>query len=114
MSRCLFCRIAAGELPTPRLFEDADCLAFRDLHPQAPSHLLVIPRRHLASVNDLEAGDEPLVGHLVTVARQLAAREGCAERGYRLVLNCGAEAGQTVFHLHLHLLCGRPMGWPPG
>jgi histidine triad (HIT) family protein len=96
------------------VYEDDEILAFRDINPQAPTHLLIIPRRHIASVNELEAGDAELVGKLFLVARELAAAEGLAESGYRLVMNTGPGAGQTVHHIHLHLLGGRSLHWPPG
>jgi histidine triad (HIT) family protein len=111
---CLFCRIAANELPHRRVFEDDAIVAFEDIQPQAPVHLLVIPRRHIATLNDVAAGDDALLGRLHRVAAQLAAARGIAEQGYRVVLNCNAGAGQSVFHLHLHVLGGRPMTWPPG
>ena len=111
---CLFCRIAAGEIPASKVFEDADVLAFNDINPQAPLHVLVIPKRHIATTSDLAEADEALVGKMVRTAAALAAQKGYAERGYRTVFNCNAEAGQTVFHIHLHLLAGRNLGWPPG
>ena len=111
---CLFCRIAAGEIAAKIVHEDERALAFEDINPQAPTHVLVIPRRHIATLNDLEGEDEGLVGHLITVARNIARERGHADAGYRMVLNCNAAAGQTVFHIHLHLLGGRAMGWPPG
>jgi histidine triad (HIT) family protein len=111
-SNCLFCRIVAGEIPAKTVAETADCIAFRDINPQAPVHVLVIPRQHLASLN--EAHDASLIGKLHQLAAQIAASEGIAERGYRTVINTNADAGQTVFHLHLHLLGGRHMAWPPG
>ena len=111
---CLFCRIAAGEIPASKVFEDADVLAFNDINPQAPLHVLVIPKRHIATTSDLTEADEALVGKMVRAAAALAAQKGYAERGYRTVFNCNAEAGQTVFHIHLHLLAGRNLGWPPG
>lgn len=111
---CLFCRIRDGQIPAMKVWEDADALAFQDINPQAPSHLLVIPRKHIATLNDLEAGDEPLVGHLIRVAARLARERGHAEAGWRAVFNCNEGAGQTVFHLHLHMLGGRPLLWPPG
>ncbi|MGD8396996.1 MAG: histidine triad nucleotide-binding protein [Candidatus Eiseniibacteriota bacterium] len=115
MSRdCIFCRIAGGEVPSSRVHEDASVVAFDDLNPQAPVHVLVVPREHIATLNDLEAGHEALAGHMVLVARQIAAARGLAEPGYRLVWNCQEGAGQSVFHLHLHLLGGRRMRWPPG
>ncbi len=114
MTDCIFCKIANGELGTDLIYEDEQVVAFRDLNPQAPIHVLVIPRRHVATLNDLDAADSDLIGRMYLAARSLAVREGIAERGYRTLINCNAEAGQTVFHLHLHLLGGRPMGWPPG
>jgi len=111
---CVFCRIAAGEIPAKLVFSDDRAVAFRDLNPQAPTHILVIPREHVASIADAEARHEPLLGHLVLVAGELARREGVAESGYRLVLNHGPDAGQSVFHIHLHLLGGRTFAWPPG
>jgi histidine triad (HIT) family protein len=111
---CLFCRIIAGEIPSSKVYEDDEVFAFNDINPQAPLHVLVVPKRHIATVNDLAPGDEGLVGVLVRRAAAIAAEKGYAERGYRTVFNCNAEAGQTVFHLHLHLLAGRVLGWPPG
>jgi len=111
---CLFCRIVAGEIPASKVFEDADVLAFNDINPQAPLHVLVIPKRHVATTSDLTEADEALVGKMVRTAAAIAAQKGYAERGYRTVFNCNAEAGQTVFHIHLHLLAGRNLGWPPG
>ncbi len=114
MEGCLFCRIAAGESPGREVYSDHEIFAFEDIHPQSPVHILVIPRRHIATVNDLTAGDERLVGRLVRVAADLAAQRGTAAGGYRLVLNCNPDAGQSVWHIHLHLLGGRSFGWPPG
>lgn len=111
---CLFCGISRGEVPAEMVYEDDEVIAFRDINPQAPTHILIVPRRHIASVNDLTAADAELVGKLHLVARDLAAAEGFAESGYRLVLNTGPGAGQTVDHIHLHLLGGRPLHWPPG
>ena len=111
-NECLFCRIVRKEIPATIVAEYEDCIAFRDINPQAPVHVLVIPREHVASLN--EAPDERLVGRLHRVAAELARREGLSERGYRTVINTNADAGQTVFHLHLHLLGGRRMTWPPG
>ncbi len=110
MEECIFCRIANGGIPTPFILENEEAVAFRDIQPQAPVHLLVVPRRHVASLND--ARDETLLGRLLTVARQAAAKAGLEQ--YRVVINTGAEAGQSVFHLHLHVLGGRIMAWPPG
>ena len=114
MADCIFCKIAAKEIPSRVVHEDEDTVAFEDLNPQAPTHLLVIPRRHIATLNDLAPGDDAVLGKLQRVAALLAARRGLAERGFRTVMNCNREAGQTVFHLHLHLLGGRAMTWPPG
>lgn len=114
MSDCIFCKIAAGEIPADKLFEDDQVVAFRDLSPQAPTHVLVIPRKHIATLNDLEADDAPLMGHMYRVAAGLAKELGFAQDGYRCVMNCNADGGQTVFHIHLHLLGGRAMTWPPG
>jgi histidine triad (HIT) family protein len=111
---CLFCRVAAGEIPASKVYEDADVLAFNDINPQAPLHVLIIPKRHIATTNDLAESDQALVGQLVRRAAAIAAEKGYADRGYRTVFNCNAEAGQTVFHIHLHLLAGRHLGWPPG
>lgn len=109
---CLFCRIVRREIPATIVAESADCIAFRDINPQAPTHVLVIPRDHVASLN--EATDAAAIGRLALFAAQIAKTEGIAERGYRAVFNTNADAGQTVFHVHLHLLGGRPMRWPPG
>lgn len=114
MADCIFCRIASHEIPAKVVREDEQCIAFRDLQPRAPVHVLVIPKRHISSVNELGAGDEALAGHLLAVAREVAAADGVAESGYRLVLNAGPDAGQSVDHLHLHLLGGRELQWPPG
>jgi len=114
MSDCLFCRIATGELKSDIVYQDADFIAFRDIHPQAPHHILIIPRRHIATIHDLEPADAALVGRMVLTANRLADELGISERGYRLVFNCRAEAGQAVYHIHLHLLGGRQMNWPPG
>lgn len=114
MIDCIFCKIATGKINTEFVYHDDQVVAFRDLNPQAPAHILIIPRRHIATTNDLTEGDATLIGRMTLAAKTIAAQEGIAERGYRTVLNCNAEAGQSVFHLHLHLLGGRPMGWPPG
>ena len=114
MAECLFCRMVSGEIAPDVVYEDEDLLAFRDVNPQAPTHVLVIPKRHVATLNDVETSDAELIGRMHLAARHIAREEGIAERGYRTVINCNAEAGQSVFHVHLHLLGGRPMGWPPG
>ena len=110
---CLFCRIVAGETPSDRVLEDEDIIAFRDIAPRAPTHVLVIPRRHIPDAHALTESDGDLLAKLFTVVRQVADEAGL-QKGYRMVTNVGPESGQTVFHLHLHLLGGRPMGWPPG
>lgn len=114
MSDCLFCKIAAKTIPAKVVHEDDQCVAFDDINPQAPVHTLVIPRRHVASMAELNEADAGLLGHLLLVGNQVAKQKGIAEGGYRLVVNTGRNGGQTVFHLHLHLLGGRPMHWPPG
>ncbi len=110
---CLFCKIIAGEIASKKVFEDDLTFAFRDLHPQAPVHVLVVPRKHIASLAESNAEDEELLGHLHMVAAQIARSEGLV-KGYRTVINTGADGGQTVDHLHVHLLGGRAMHWPPG
>ena len=114
MSDCIFCKIAAGEVPAEVIHENDDLLVFRDLNPQAPTHVLVIPRRHIATLNDVQPEDAELIGRMHLAAKAVAEQEGIADAGYRTVFNCNAGAGQTVFHIHLHVLGGRPMGWPPG
>jgi histidine triad (HIT) family protein len=114
MSNCLFCRIVAGDIPAKIAYEDEDVIAFHDINPQAPLHVLIIPRKHIATINDIAPEDAALVGKLFLAAKQIAANAGYAENGYRVTMNCGADAGQTVFHIHLHLLAGRELGWPPG
>ena len=111
---CLFCRIVAGNIPAARVHEDELIIAIRDLHPVAPVHLLLMPRVHIGSALDLTEVDAPLAGRLLAAAAALARSEGIADGGYRLVVNAGADGGQTVGHLHMHLLGGRAMGWPPG
>jgi histidine triad (HIT) family protein len=114
MEECLFCRIVSGQIPGAIVHQDEHLIAFKDINPQAPMHVLIVPRRHIPSLNDLTAADDDLVGEMVRRAAALAKERGYADRGYRTVLNCGAEAGQSVFHIHLHVLGGRPMTWPPG
>lgn len=111
---CIFCRIAAGEIPANKVHEDDEVVAFRDLNPQAPTHVLIIPRRHVASLAAAGEADQALLGRLMLAARTIAQREGIANDGYRVVTNSGELGGQSVFHIHLHLLGGRPMTWPPG
>jgi len=114
MKDCLFCKIIRGEIPAKVVFENDEVLAFRDIAPQAPTHVLVIPKRHIPTVNDLQADDAALVGRVMLAAAEIAKAEGLAESGYRLIWNCQEGAGQSVFHIHLHLLGGRGFGWPPG
>jgi len=114
MADCLFCKMVAGEIKPDVVFEDDEVLAFRDVNPQAPLHVLVIPKIHISTVNDLTPEHTSLVGRMYLAAQKIAADEGVAEPGYRMVMNCNAEAGQSVYHIHLHVLGGRPMSWPPG
>lgn len=111
---CLFCNIIDGKIPADIVYQDNEVLAFRDINPQAPTHILCIPRKHISTTNDLSAEDEALTGKLLLTAGKLAKQMGIDEDGYRLVMNCNGHAGQTVFHIHLHLLGGRHMSWPPG
>lgn len=109
MSDCIFCKIITGEIPSTNVYKDEFVTAFRDINPVAPTHILIVPNKHIDSVNMLIPDDEPLIGKMFSIAKQLAAKEGIAESGYRLLVNTGEEAGQTVFHIHLHLLGGRTM-----
>jgi histidine triad (HIT) family protein len=111
---CLFCRIVAGDVPADFVHQDERCVVIRDINPQAPMHVLVIPREHLESLDEAAQTDEPLLGHLLRVAARVANDEGHGESGYRTVINTGGGAGQSVFHLHTHVLAGRPFNWPPG
>jgi histidine triad (HIT) family protein len=111
---CLFCKIVEGNLSADIVYENDSLIAFRDINPKAPTHILLIPRRHVATMNDLQDGDETLAGELFLTAARIAADEGLAEDGYRVVMNCNEAAGQSVFHIHLHLMGGRTMTWPPG
>ena len=111
---CIFCKIVAGEIPAKLVYEDDAAVAFRDINPQAPTHALVIPRKHIASLAVAGEADESVLGHLLRVAARVAREEGHAERGYRTVINTGSDAGQTVFHIHVHVLGGRTLTWPPG
>jgi len=111
---CLFCRIVAGEIPAEVVHRDEQCLAFRDINPQSPVHVLIIPRKHIASLHDATPEDEATLGHIMRVAARIAADQGIQKSGYRTVINNGAGAGQSVFHLHAHVLGGRPFTWPPG
>jgi len=112
MTDCLFCKMASGEIKPDVVYEDDKLLAFRDLHPQAPLHVLIIPKQHIANLNGLD--DTLLGGYLLQAAAKIAEQHGYAESGYRTVINCNGDGGQTVHHLHLHLLAGRQMHWPPG
>jgi histidine triad (HIT) family protein len=114
MSDCLFCKFARKEIPTRVVFEDDSCLAFEDINPKAPVHVLIIPKKHLGSINDMASEDEATLGHLVSIARRIAQEKMIDQSGYRAVINTGPDAGQSVFHIHMHLLGGRPMAWPPG
>ncbi|MGY6629850.1 MAG: histidine triad nucleotide-binding protein [Wenzhouxiangella sp.] len=114
MSDDLFLKIIDREIPADIVFENDDILAFRDISPQAPTHILIIPKRRIPCINDVEPGDAELVGRMVLAARELAAAEGISDDGYRLVFNCNQNGGQSVFHIHLHLLGGRALSWPPG
>ena len=114
MSDCLFCKMVAGEITPDTVYEDDDVLAFRDINPQAPTHVLIIPKQHIATINDLDDEHAGLVGKMMLTAKKVAQQEGFSEQGYRTVVNCNAHGGQMVFHIHLHLLGGRPMNWPPG
>lgn len=111
---CLFCKIVKQEIPSKTVYEDERVLAFEDIHPQAPVHILVIPKKHISTTLDIADEDNELIGYLFQIANKIAKGKGVANRGFRLVVNCNREAGQTVFHIHLHLLAGRTMHWPPG
>jgi len=110
----IFGMILRGEIPSTRVWEDEHCIAFRDINAAAPTHVLVIPRDHIPTLNDITEDQKPLIGHLVWVAAQVARQEGIADDGYRLVVNCNDRGGQTVYHLHMHVLGGRDLSWPPG
>lgn len=110
---CLFCKIINKEIPADIIYEDEHVIAFNDINPQAPTHALIIPRKHIATLNDVQAEDAALVGHMVKTAATIAEKLGFDENGYRTVFNCNPHGGQTVYHIHLHLLGGKPMGWPP-
>lgn len=114
MSECIFCKIADGEIPSDRVWEDEQLVAFRDLNPQAPTHILIIPKKHLSTLLEVESEDVELLGRLQVAAVEIARQEGLDDDGFRLVTNCLEGAGQSVFHIHVHLLGGRPLRWPPG
>lgn len=111
---CLFCKIASNEIPAKIAYQDDQVVAFHDINPQAPHHVLIIPRKHIANINELEEADNALIGTMTQIAKKLAKEMGMADSGYRLVMNCNAGAGQTVFHIHMHVLGGRTLRWPPG
>ena len=114
MGDCIFCKIVSGDIPADIIYQDDDVLAFRDLGPQAPVHVLVIPKRHISTINDLQQGDAELIGKMYLAAKLVAKQEGMDESGYRCVMNCNDDGGQTVHHIHLHVLGKRQMTWPPG
>jgi len=114
VSDCIFCKIVAGQAPARMLYQDEQVSAFRDIHPAGPTHILIIPNRHIASINALEPADEALMGRLFTLARELARKEGIDQTGYRLIINTGPHAGQAVFHIHMHLVGGQRMRYPMG
>lgn len=114
MTECVFCKIVKGEIPARRVFEDDDVIAFDDVNPVAPMHVLIVPRRHIATLNDLTESDAAMIGKLALCASHVARERGLAEKGYRTVINCMSGAGQAVYHVHMHLLGGRVFGWPPG
>jgi histidine triad (HIT) family protein len=111
---CLFCKVVAGEVPSKKVHEDEHLVVFEDINPQAPLHVLIVPKRHIATLNDLQPGDDALIGEMVRRAAAVAQERGVDASGYRTVFNCNSAAGQTVFHIHLHVLGGRRMTWPPG
>jgi len=114
MTDCLFCKMVSGEIKPDVVYEDDDVLAFRDVNPQAPMHVLIIPKAHISTANDLDEDNVDVIGQMYLAARKIANDEGVSEAGYRMVMNCNAGAGQSVFHIHLHVLGGRQMAWPPG
>jgi len=114
MSDCLFCKMVSGEIEPDKVYEDDDVLAFRDISPQAPLHILVIPREHITTLNDIEERHAAVLGKMYLAVKQIAAQEGVAGSGYRTLINCNRDGGQSVFHIHLHMLAGRSMQWPPG
>jgi len=114
LTDCLFCKISAGKMDTDFVYEDDKLVVFEDINPQAPVHLLIVPKKHIADLNNLEESENELIAHVYQVAKKMAAEKGIADSGYRLVSNCGDDGGQTVFHIHFHLLGGRTLQWPPG
>ncbi len=114
MQDCIFCKIASGEIPSKEVYSDDEFYAFRDVNPQAPVHILLVPRKHVDRIVEFDEGDAPLIGRMILVANKIAESEGLGDKGFRYVLNCNEQGGQTVFHVHVHILGGRYMGWPPG
>jgi len=114
MTDCLFCKMIEGTIPTEVVYQDEEVFAFKDINPQAPVHILIIPKKHLATTNDLQPEHAEMIGKLYLTAKKIAHDEGVADAGYRTLINCNAQAGQSVYHIHLHLLAGRQMHWPPG
>lgn len=114
MSECLFCKIIAGEIPSDKVYEDESVYAFNDISPEAPVHILIVPKEHISSCNELDEKNAQVVAKIFTVAKKLAEEKGIADKGYRIVNNCGEDGGQSVKHLHFHLLGGRSLAWPPG
>ncbi|MGP0630252.1 histidine triad nucleotide-binding protein [Nitrospina sp. 32_T5] len=114
MNDCLFCKVLKGDIPGDKVYEDDNVFAFRDINPQAPTHILICPKKHMSTIMDMDSEDEPMIGSIFSVANSIATEMSLEKGGFRLVLNCGSGAGQSVFHVHFHLLAGRPMQWPPG
>ena len=114
MNECLFCKMVSGVIPCDKVHENEHVLAFRDIDPKAPTHILIIPKKHITTLNEINKNDQDLLGELLLTAKKIAKDEGIDTSGYRTVFNCNSDGGQTVFHIHMHLLGGRPMAWPPG
>jgi len=114
LADCIFCKIIKGEIPSEKVYENENVIAFKDINPAAPVHILIIPRKHISSINDIEEMDSNIIGEIFLAAKEIARQLGIAEDGYRVVSNCGEKAGQTVMHLHYHLIGGRSLTWPPG
>ena len=114
MNECLFCKMVSGVIPCDKVHENENILAFRDIDPKAPTHILIIPKKHITTLNEINENDQDLLGELLLTAKKIAKDEGINTSGYRTVFNCNSDGGQTVFHIHMHLLGGRPMAWPPG
>ena len=114
MNECLFCKMVSGVIPCDKVYENEYVLAFRDIDPKAPTHILIIPKKHITTLNEINKSDQDLLGELLLTAKKIAKDEGINTSGYRTVFNCNSDGGQTVFHIHMHLLGGRPMAWPPG